>query len=163
MAGYSQGAGSRGEWVRERYQKNWLTGKDPDAGKDWRKEEKGATEDERAGWHHRLHELEFEQTPGVGDRQGGLACCSPWGRKESDTTEQLNNNRKIRNGQSLAQGLQALECLTKESRLYHEHPSKVTERVKICDQRSRCRLYIKMLSRWADKLRGSSAVGILAL
>ena len=70
--------------------RNWLTGKDPDAGKDWRREEKGTTEDEMAGWHHRLDGREFEWTPGVGDGQGGLVCCSPWGRKESDTTEWLN-------------------------------------------------------------------------
>ena len=70
--------------------KNWLIWKDPDAGKDWRQEKKGTTEDEMAGWHHRLNGHGFEWTPGVGDGQGGLACCSSWGRKESDTTEQLN-------------------------------------------------------------------------
>ena len=70
--------------------KNWLIGKDPDAGKDWRQEEKGATEDEMVGWHHWLDAHECEQALGVGDGQGNLACCSPWGRKESDTTERLN-------------------------------------------------------------------------
>ena len=70
--------------------KNWLIGKDPDAGKDWRQEEKGMTEDEMVGWHHRLNGCEFEQASGVGEGQGSLACCSPWGRKESDTTEWLN-------------------------------------------------------------------------
>ena len=70
--------------------KNWLIWKDPDAGKDWRWEEKGTTEDEMVGWHHRLDGYEFEQALGVGDGQGGLACCSPWSCKESDTTEQLN-------------------------------------------------------------------------
>ena len=70
--------------------KNWLNGKDPNAWKDWRQEEKGMREDEMVGWHHRLDEREFEQAPGVGDGQGSLACCSPWGRKESDTTERLN-------------------------------------------------------------------------
>ena len=70
--------------------KTWLIGKDPDAGKDWRQEEKGMTEDEMVGWHHRLNGHEFGWTPGVGDGQGGLACCSSWGRKESDTTGQLN-------------------------------------------------------------------------
>ena len=70
--------------------KSWLTGKDSDAGKDWRQEEKGTTEDEMAGWHHGLEGHESEWTPGVGDGQGGLACCDSWGRKESDTTEQLN-------------------------------------------------------------------------
>ena len=70
--------------------KNWLIGKDPDAQKDWRQEEKGMTEDEMVGWHHQLDGHEFEQDPGVGDGQGGLACCSPWGCKESDTTEWLN-------------------------------------------------------------------------
>ena len=61
-----------------------------DAGRDWGQEEKGTTEDEMAGWHHQLDGHEFEQAPGVGDGQGGLVCCSPWGHKESDTTEQLN-------------------------------------------------------------------------
>ena len=70
--------------------KSWLTGKDPDAGKDWRWEEKGTTEDEMVGWHYRLGRHGFEQAPGAGDGQGGLACCSPWGCKESDTTEGLN-------------------------------------------------------------------------
>ena len=70
--------------------KNWLIGKDPDAGKDGRQEEKGTTEDEIVGWPHRLNGHKFEQALGVGEGQGGLAGCSPWGRKESDTTEQLN-------------------------------------------------------------------------
>ena len=70
--------------------KNWLIGKDPDTGKDWRWEGKGTTEDEMVGWHHRLNGHEFEKILGVGDGQGGLVCCSLWGRKESDTTEQLN-------------------------------------------------------------------------
>ena len=70
--------------------KNWLLGKDPDAGKDWKQEEKWTTEDEMVGWHHRLYGHEFEQALGVGDRQGSMVSCSPWGRKESDTTEQLN-------------------------------------------------------------------------
>ena len=54
------------------------------------------TEDEMVGWHHRLNGHEFEQTPGDGEGQGSLACCSPWGRKESDTTKQLNNNNRER-------------------------------------------------------------------
>ena len=70
--------------------KNQLIGKDPDAGKDWRQEEKGMTEDEMVGWHYWLDGHEFEQAPGVGDGQGSLACCSPWGRKELDKTEWLN-------------------------------------------------------------------------
>ena len=69
--------------------KNWLIWKDPGAGKDWRWE-KGMTEDEMLGWHHRLDGHEFEKAPGVGDGQGGLGCCGSWGRKESDTTEWLN-------------------------------------------------------------------------
>ena len=66
--------------------KNLLIGKDPDAGKDWRQEEKGVTEDGMVGWHHRLDGHEFEQTLGDGDGQGGLERYSPWGRKESDMT-----------------------------------------------------------------------------
>ena len=64
--------------------------KDPNAGKDWRQEEKGTTGDEMVGWHHRFDGHEFEQALGIGDGQGSLACCSPWGHKESDTTEWLN-------------------------------------------------------------------------
>ena len=69
---------------------SWLIGKDSDAGRDWRQEEKGTTEDEMARWHHWLDGHEFEWTPGVGDGQGGLVCYNSWGRKESDTIEQLN-------------------------------------------------------------------------
>ena len=70
--------------------KSWLIGKDSDAGRDWGQEEKGTTEDEMAGWHHWLDGSESGWTPGVGDGQGGLACCDSWGRKESDMTEWLN-------------------------------------------------------------------------
>ena len=69
---------------------SWLIWKDPDAGQDWRQEEKGMTEDEMAGWHHQHNVHGFGWTLGVGDGQGGLACCGSWGRKESDMTEWLN-------------------------------------------------------------------------
>ena len=72
------------------YAKSWLIWKDCDAGRDWGQEEKGITEDEMAGWHHRLDGHEFEWTLGVDDGQGGLACCSSWSHKESHTTEWLN-------------------------------------------------------------------------
>ena len=71
-------------------QTNWLTEKYPDAGKDWRQEERGTTEDEMVGWQHQLTGYEFEQALGDSEGQGSLACCSPWGCKESDTTKQLN-------------------------------------------------------------------------
>ena len=71
--------------------KSWLIGKDSFAGRDWGQEEKGMTEDEMAGWHHWLDGYEFEWILGVGDGQGGLACCNSWCRKESDMTEQLNS------------------------------------------------------------------------
>ena len=70
--------------------KSWLTWKDPDAARDWRQEEKGTTEGEMVVWHHRLDGHEFGWTLGVGDGQGGLVCCGPWGHKELDTTERLN-------------------------------------------------------------------------
>ena len=70
--------------------KSWLIGKDPNAGKDWRWEEKGTTEGEMVGWHYWLNGHESEWTPGVGDGQGGLACCNSWDPKESDTSERLN-------------------------------------------------------------------------
>ena len=71
--------------------KSWLIGKDPYAGKDWGKKEKGTTENEMVGWHHQLDGHGFGWTPGVGDWQGGLACCSLSGHKELDTTERLNS------------------------------------------------------------------------
>ena len=70
--------------------KSWLTGKDFDAGRDWRQEKKRMAEDEMSGWHQGLDGHEFEWTLGVGDGQGGLVCCNSWGHKESDTTEGLN-------------------------------------------------------------------------
>ena len=70
--------------------KSWLIWKEPDAGKAWRQDEKGMTEDEMVGWHHWLDGHGFGWTPGVGDGQGSLVCCSPWGCKESDMTEWLN-------------------------------------------------------------------------
>ena len=76
--------------------KNWHIGKDPDAGKDWGQVEKGTTEDEMGGWHHQLNGHGFGWTQGVGDGQGGLACCGSWGCKESDTTEQLNWTELLR-------------------------------------------------------------------
>ena len=66
--------------------KNWLIGKDSNAGKDWRQEEKGMTEDEMVGWHHQFNGHELKQIPGDSDGQGSLACCSSWGHKELDTT-----------------------------------------------------------------------------
>ena len=70
--------------------KSWLIWKNPNAGKDWGQEEEGTTEDEMVGWHHQLDRCGFGWTPGVGDGQGGLACCDSWGHKELDTTERLN-------------------------------------------------------------------------
>ena len=70
--------------------KNWLIGKNPDAGNDWRWVEKGMTEDEMVEWHHWLNGHEFELTLGVGDGQGSLVCCSPWGHQVLDMTERLN-------------------------------------------------------------------------
>ena len=80
-------------WPRD--VKSWLIWKDPDAGKDWGQEEKGTTKGEMVGWHYQLNGHGFGWTPGVCDGQGGLACCSPWGRKESDMTEQLNWLRTV--------------------------------------------------------------------
>ena len=89
--------------------KSWLTGKDPDAGKDGWQEEKRVTEDEMVRWHHRLDGHEFEQTLWDSEGQGSLVCCSPWGCKELDTAEWLSNNStyirvsdQIRSDQSLS-------------------------------------------------------------
>ena len=89
-------------------EKSQLIGKDPNSGKDWRQEVKGMIEDEMVGWHHQLNGHEFEQTVWNSEGQGSLACCSPWGHKESDPTEQLNDNNKrmeVRcTGQSMWEG-----------------------------------------------------------
>ena len=74
--------------------KSRLTGKDPDAGKEWRQKQKGASEDEMVGWHHWLNGHEFEQMLGTSEGQGSLPCCSPWGCKESDMAERLNHKNK---------------------------------------------------------------------
>ena len=74
----------------------WLIWKDPDAGKDWRREQKGVTENEMIRWYHLLDGHEFEQAPRVGDGQGSLMCCSSWGQKELEMTEQLNNNKEVK-------------------------------------------------------------------
>ena len=76
--------------------KSQLIRKDPDAGKDWRLEKKGMTEDEMVGWHHRLDRHEFERALGDGEGQGSLVCCSPWGHRESNRTELLNSNNKVK-------------------------------------------------------------------
>ena len=88
--GEAQGAHSKTLILWPPHAKSWLIAKDFDAGRDWGQEEKGTTEDEMAGWHHWLDGRESEWTPGVGDGQGGLACCDSWGRKELDMTERLN-------------------------------------------------------------------------
>ena len=94
--------------------KSWITGKDPDAGKDWGQEEKGMTEDEMVGWHHWLDGHEFEQAPGVGDGQGGLACCSPWGcRVRHDWVTDLTWSgplRPLHHDFSAAQALRGQGC-----------------------------------------------------
>ena len=74
--------------------KSWHIGKNSDAGKDWRQEEKGMMEDEMTGWHHQLNGHEFEQAPGDGEGQGDLVCCSPWVCKDSDTEQPKNNHGK---------------------------------------------------------------------
>ena len=95
--------------------KNWLFGKDPDAGKDWRRE-KGTTEDEMVGWHHRLDGHEFEQALEVGAGQGSLASCSPWGHKESDMTE-LNWNTYVYIFMTLNSSWKKITYLTHKTRL----------------------------------------------
>ena len=106
--------------------KSWLIGTDSDAGRDWGQEAKGTTEDEMAGWHHRLDGHEFVWT-GDGDGQGGLACCNSWGRKESDTTERLNwidyeiigNLKTCKNSTRIQQMLPL--CYTRFSSCGHGH------------------------------------------
>ena len=92
--------------------KSWLIGKDPGARKNWRQEKKEAAEDEMVGWHHQLNGHGFGWTPGVGGGQGGLVCCSSWGRKESDTSEQLNWTNTLLITRDGGDGLVIKSCLT---------------------------------------------------
>ena len=101
--------------------KSWLTGKDPDAGKDWGQEEKRVTEDEMIGWHHWLNGHEFEQTPGNSEGQRNLACCSPWGHKESNT--QLNNNNFYRWRNWNSELWSELPKVTQRVRVHHDSDS----------------------------------------
>ena len=98
--------------------KNWLLRKDPNSGIDWRQKEKGSTEDEMAGWHHWLDGHEFERALGVGDGQGSLACCRPWGCKESDTTEQLNWTELINTWIESATSLDVNHILGRHTKAY---------------------------------------------
>ena len=105
--------------------KNRLFRKDPDAGKDWRQEEKEMTEDEMVGWHHQLNRYEFEQALGVGDRQGSLVCCSPWGHRESDMTEWLNklyNNKMLQRIHTRGIVCCVLSCSVMSNYVAHQAP-----------------------------------------
>ena len=104
--------------------KSWLIGKDPDAGKEWRQEEKGMTEDEMVGWHHWLYGHEFEQALGVGEGQGSLVCCSPWGHKGSDTTERLNNNNIEQIWKDLTEALHKHIWWSRSEDTYQKHDTK---------------------------------------
>ena len=90
------------------WSKSQLIRNDPDAGKDGGQEEKGTTEDEMVRWHHRLNGHEFDHAPGDGEGLGSLVCCSPWGCKELDTTEQLNNT--THNIESNRPHLKSMDC-----------------------------------------------------
>ena len=92
-------------------------GKDPDVGKHWGQEEKGTTEDEIAGWHHRLNGHKFEQTPGDSEGQGSPMCCSPWGCRESDTTEQQQQAQMqiFQPGNTFFVFRRTLKCLKRSS------------------------------------------------
>ena len=98
--------------------KSWLIGRDPGAGKDWRQEEKGMTEDKMVEWPPNFNGHEFEQAPGDGKGQGSLACCSPWDCKESDVTEGLNNNRIWSSG-IYSRNAKMFQCLQSISLIHH--------------------------------------------
>ena len=94
--------------------KSWLIGKDPDAGKDWRQEEKGMTEDEMFGWHHWLSGHEFEQALGDGKGQESLACCGPWDHKDLNRTDGLNNNNLMKQSSFQRGGHSLITLRTRE-------------------------------------------------
>ena len=109
--------------------RSWLIWEDPDAGKDWGQEEKGTTEDKMVGWHHQLNGGHgFAWTPGVGDGQGGLACCGSWGRRKSDTTEQLSNTFLIN---SYTPALQPMDCSLPGSSIHGIFQARILECVAI--------------------------------
>ena len=102
--------------------KNWLTGKDPDGGKDWGQEERRTAEDEMAGWNHWLNGHEFEKTPGDSEKQGSLPCCSPWSGKESDTilaTEQQGPNFSFARRKILGEWVYKFESTEHSWTVYH--------------------------------------------
>ena len=101
---------SVGTWWPEILGRLWLIGKDPDAGEDWGREEKGTAEDETVGWHPSLDGHESEQVLGTGDGQGGLACCSPWGSKESDLTDWLKWTEPIPNVTWCVESCEKMAC-----------------------------------------------------
>ena len=101
----------------EEWRNSSSIGRDLDSGKDWRQEEKGMAENEMVGWHHQLERQEFEQAPRVGDGQGRLVCCSPWGLKELDTTEWLNWMKKYQ--RSLVAGAKQVREMTGNKGLFH--------------------------------------------
>ena len=105
-------------WCWEKSLMKRLIWKDPDVGKDWRPEEKGMTEGEMVGWHYWLNGHEFEQTPGVGDGQGKLGCCSPQGREELDVTEQLKWTEAELKHQSTMSSLDHKELATENALLW---------------------------------------------
>ena len=106
--------------------KSWLIWKDPDAGKDWGREEKGMTEDETAGWHHWLDGHEFGWTPGVGDGQGGLACCYSWGHKEQHDWVTEKQQGIVSLTASLPPGAQAPVCFSHIPLFLHIHMHTLT-------------------------------------
>ena len=118
--------------------KSWFIRKDPDAGKDWGQEEKGTTEDEMVmvGWHHQLDGHEFEQALGDGDGQGSLECCSPRGRKESNTTEQMNNSRQC--GWTLRTWCSVTEAKHKRDTNSMSHLLEVPREVRFMEIESGC-------------------------
>ena len=121
--------------------KNWLLGKDPDAGKDWRQEEKRTTEDEIVGWHHWVDGHEFEQVPGVGDGQGSLASSSPWGCKELDVTEWVNWTDWLKALPSSPRE----ECLALGNKDIQVFPSLPLPR-KVLFDKARCSSFLDLLS-----------------
>ena len=128
--------------------KSWLTGKDPDAGRDWGQEEKGGTEDEMAGWHHRPNGCEFEWTPGVADGQGGQACCDSWGCKESDMTEWLNWTEEKLRGKVGIEDDREQECLMEQYKRRKERNRK--EHRKGCWKYSRSVSWLWNTNIWSN-------------
>ena len=136
--------------------KSHLIRKDPDAGKDWRQKENRTTEDEMVRWHYRLNGHKFDQAPGYVEGQGGLLCCNPWGHKELDMSEWLNNNHKASAGWPKDGALYSFWALDTGSSFLIKFPSIFCHHI-----HNTANLWIEHKQKWDGKTHNSVGRGLI--